>query len=131
MFMKVEEVMNKELEYIDPNASVEEAIDKMLKKGIRSLIVNPKDEKDTYGVVTVRDIVFGVFANGLDPNDVKVADIASKPVVCVDKSVDVGLVLRLMKRFNIARVFVFEGEKIVGIVTLMDLMKSFTQSLSP
>ncbi len=128
--MKVEDVMNRELEYIEPNASVREAIDRMLKKGMRSLVVKPKDEMDTYGVVTVRDIVFGVFANGLDPNDVKVADIASKPVVCVDKSVDVGLALRLMKRFNIARVFVFEEGKIVGIVTLMDLMRVYSKSKS-
>ncbi|KUJ92533.1 MAG: CBS domain protein, partial [Archaeoglobus fulgidus] len=51
--MEVAEVMNKRVEYIDSEASVLEAIEKLVNKRIRSIVVKPKDEKDTYGVVTV------------------------------------------------------------------------------
>lgn len=122
--MKVEEVMNEQIEFIDGNASVREAIDVMLKKRIRSLLVKPRNERESYGVITVRDIVFGVFANELKPEFVKVGDIASKPIVTVLKGTEMMDVIRFMKRFNIARVFVMEGGKIVGIVSLADIMRA-------
>ena len=95
----------------------------MVEKKIRSLVVLPKDSDDVHGVITVRDIVFGVFANGLKASDVKVEEIASKPIVCVPKNTSVQDVLRLMKRFNIARVFVIDDGKPIGLVSLMDLLK--------
>jgi len=122
--LKVEDVMNKRLEFIDANSSVKEAIDLMLEKRIRSLLVKPRNEMDCYGVITVRDIVFGVFANDLKPEDVRVGDIASKPIVTVPKGTELMNVVRFMKRFNIARVFVLDDGKIVGVVSLMDIMKA-------
>lgn len=122
--LKVEDVMNKDIEFIESDATVREAVEKMLSKGIRSLVVEPSYEGDSYGVITVRDIVFGVIANGLKPEDVKVKDIASKPIVTVPKGTKLKDVIKFMKRFNIARVFVVDDGKLVGVVALMDVMRS-------
>jgi CBS domain-containing protein len=48
----------------------------------------------------------------------------SKPVVCIDKGVDVEHVINLMTKFNITRVFVNEGKEIVGIISLLDVMSA-------
>ena len=122
--MKVEDIMNRDLVFIDGNASVKDAIELMLERRIRSLLVKPRNERDSYGIITVRDIVFGVFANELKPEDVRVEDIASKPIVTVSKGTELKDVIRFMKRFNIARVFVLDNGKIVGVVALMDIMRA-------
>ncbi len=122
--MKVEDVMTRDLIFVEPNTSVKDAVDLMLKKRIRSLLIKPRNEKDTYGVITVRDVVFEVIANDIKLEEVKVGDIASKPIVTVPKGTDLKTVIRFMKRFNIARVFVVEDGEIAGIVTLMDIMKA-------
>jgi len=122
--MKVEDVMTRDLIFVEPNISVKDAVDLMLKKRIRSLLIKPRNEKDTYGVITVRDVVFEVIANDIKLEEVKVGDIASKPIVTVPKGTDLKTVIRFMKRFNIARVFVVEDGEIAGIVTLMDIMKA-------
>lgn len=121
--MKVEEIMNKKIEYIESDATVYDAIEKMIDKRIRSLVVKPKDKKkDVYGVITVRDIVFKVISKNLELNKVKVEEIASKPLVCVDKDIEIEHVIKLMEKFNIARVFVCEEKKILGVVALLDVM---------
>ncbi len=120
--MKVEEIMNKKIEYIESDATVYDAIEKMIDKRIRSLVVKLKDKKDVYGVITVRDIVFKVISKNLEPNKVKVEEIASKPLVCVDKDIEIEHVIKLMEKFNIARVFVREEKKILGVVALLDVM---------
>ena len=120
--MKVEEVMNKKIEYIQPEAMVYDAIEKMVDKRIRSLLVNPKDEQDVYGLITVRDIVFKIINKNLNPRKIKVGEITSKPLVCVTKDMPIEHVMALMEKFNIARVIVCEEGKVRGVVSLFDVM---------
>lgn len=120
--MKIEEIMVKKLESVESNAPVYDAIEKMVDRRIRSILVRPKNEKDVYGIVTMRDIVFKVIGKNLDPNKIKVEEIASKPVISIDKDMDIDHVISLMNKFNIARVFVSEGKEIIGVASLFDIM---------
>ncbi|MEM4472796.1 MAG: CBS domain-containing protein [Archaeoglobaceae archaeon] len=123
--MNVEEVMNRRVEFVDADATVLEVIERIVNRRIRSVVVKPKDERDTYGVVTVRDVVFKCLSKNLDPQKVKAHEIASKPLITVEKNLQIEHVLKLMEKFNIARVFVKEGDKIIGIISLMDIMSAY------
>jgi len=124
MTTKVKEIMNTKLETIKPEATVYDAIEKLVDKRMRSMIVLPKDDKDVYGVITVRDIVFKVISQNLNPHKIKVEEIASKPVISIDKETELGHLIKLMEKFNIARVFVHEGRQIIGVVSLLDVMSA-------
>ncbi|MCS7214819.1 MAG: CBS domain-containing protein [Thermodesulfovibrio sp.] len=121
---KVKEIMNVKLETIKPDATVFDAIEKLVDKRIRSIVVLPKDEKDVYGVITVRDIVFKVISKNLDPNKIKIEEIASKPIISIDKETELEHLIKLMEKFNIARVFVHEGREIIGVVSLLDVLSA-------
>jgi len=120
--MKIDEIMVKKLESVEANAPVYDAIEKMVDRRIRSILVKPKDEKDVYGIVTARDIVFKVIGKDLDPNKIRIEEIASKPVISIDKDMDIDHVISLMKKFNIARVFISEGKEIIGVASLLDIL---------
>uniref|UniRef100_A0A7V5XG88 CBS domain-containing protein n=1 Tax=Thermodesulfobacterium geofontis TaxID=1295609 RepID=A0A7V5XG88_9BACT len=122
MSKKVSEIMNTKLEIISSNDSVYSAIEKMIDRRIRSLLVLPKDEKDDYGVVTVRNIIFKVLTKKLDPHKVKIGEIASKPIIAVSKDTSIDEIYELMEKNNIARVFIKEGDKIIGVVSFFDIM---------
>ena len=122
--MKVDEIMTKKLETIEADAPVYDAIERMIDKRIRSLLVKPRDEKDMSGVITVRDIVYKALGKNLDLNKTKVGEITSKPLVCIDKGMDVENAVSLMTKFNITRVFVGDGKEIIGIVSLLDVMSA-------
>ena len=122
--MKVDEIMTKKLEIISADASIYDAIERMIDKRIRSLLVKPRDEHDVNGVITVRDIVYKALGKNLDLNKTKVSEIMSKPVVCIDKGMDVEHAINLMTKFNITRVFVSEGKEILGIISLLDVMSA-------
>ncbi len=122
--MKVSEVAITEIEKISPNAKVSEAISLMLKEGIRSLIVIPESGEDVYGIVTVRDVVYKVLAKGLNPNEIKVKSIATKPLVSIDTHCNVTHAASLMVNLNLARLVVTESGRMVGIVTLVDILRA-------
>jgi CBS domain-containing protein len=122
--MKIDEIMTKKLETIEADAPVYDAIEIMIDKRIRSLLVKPRDEKDVSGVITVRDIVYKALGKNLDLNKTKVGEITSKPLVCIDNGMDVEYAVNLMTKFNITRVFVCDGKEIIGIVSLLDVMSA-------
>ena len=122
MSKKVSEIMNTKLETISSEDSVYSAIEKMIDRRIRSLLVLPKDEKDEYGVVTVRNIIFKVLTKKLDPHKIRIGEIASKPIIAVSKDASIEDIYGLMEKNNIARVFVKEGNKIIGVVSFFDIM---------
>lgn len=123
--MRAEEVMNRRVESIKPDASVLDAIERIVNLRIRSLIVEPESKDDVYGVITVRDIVFKCLAKGLDPKQVEVRDICTKPLIYVEKDMPIEHVLNMMEKFNIARVFVKDRNKVTGVIALMDTMAAF------
>ncbi|WP_038054834.1 CBS domain-containing protein [Thermodesulfobacterium hydrogeniphilum] len=123
MEKKVSEIMNTKLETISSDATVYDAIERLIDKRIRSLLVLPKDSKDDYGVVTVRNIIFKVLAQKLDPVKIKIGNIASKPIIAVSKDTNIEEILNLMLKNNIARVFVKnENNEIIGLVSFFDIL---------
>jgi CBS domain-containing protein len=74
------------------------------------------------GVLTDRDIVVRVVAEGLDPERVKVSEVASRDVVTLDPGQDLDEALRLMARHQVRRLPVVEEDgRLVGVVAQADV----------
>ncbi len=121
--LNVEEVMNKDLVMVEPSTTIAEALKLMLEKGIRSVVVKPTDERDVYGVVTIRDVVYRVIARGKDPRETTVWNIATRPAIMIQKGTRLSIAIEFMRHFNLARVIVAEGGKPVGMLSLMDVIR--------
>lgn len=120
--MKVYDFMTTKVETIGAERTVLDAIERMVDRRLRSLLVRFSDNHIHHGVITARDIVFRVLAQDKDPSAVSVAEIASQPIVCIDKDMDQDDAVSLMEENNIARVFVCDGEHIIGVLALLDVM---------
>ncbi len=120
--MKVKEIMTTRIEQIDADQTVFDAIEKMIERRIRSLVVKFPGEDGADGIVTARDIVFKVIAQKKNLRQVKISEIASKPLICVDQQTELGSVAELMEESNVERVFVRDDDKIIGVVALLDIM---------
>ena len=120
--MKVNEFMTTKIEFVEDEGTVYDAIEKMVDKRIRSLVVRlPHDDK-RQGVITARDVVFRVLAKGIDPKTIKAASVASKPLKSIEQDAELLEAAALMEKDNIARLFVSKGDKIIGVISLIDLM---------
>jgi len=118
------DVMTTGVVTIDGMATARQAAQKMQESGVRALIVDRREPGDAYGIVTQRDIVYEVIAAGEDPDEILVHDIMSKPLVVVNKDLDVKYVARLMANMGLSRApVIFEG-KVQGIVSVTDVVKT-------
>ncbi|NES82840.1 MAG: CBS domain-containing protein, partial [Moorea sp. SIO2B7] len=120
--MKAEEIMTKDVVTIRGSATVAEAVKLMKEKGLRSLIVEVRNENDPYGIVTETDIVYKVAAYGHDPKKMRVYEIMTKPCIVVNPELGAEYVARLFANTGIRRAPVIKG-KLLGIISISDILK--------
>lgn len=120
--MKAEEIMTKEVVTVSGSATVADAVALMKAKGIRALIVEPRNESDPYGTVTETDIVYKVAAFGHDPKKMRVYEIMTKPCITVNPEMGVEYIARMFAQSHIRRAPVVKG-KLLGIISISDILR--------
>ena len=107
-----------ELPMIGADATVLEAVDMMLERNCYTLLVPRKGKNDAYGIITKRDVVSKVIAEGKDPAKIKVQECMSKPLVLLTNlSLDLRWVAKAMANSRVATIAVFEKGDFYGYVT--------------
>jgi CBS domain-containing protein len=117
----VKNVMTKNPTSCDPSATVVEAAKVMASEDVGSIPV-AKDSR-LVGVVTDRDIVIRVLAEGRDPSSTTVGEIASSDLETVSPDDDLNTALRKMASSKVRRLPVVEGDELVGIVAQADVAR--------
>ena len=133
--MPVSALMVKDVVIIDRNETVAKSIQLMKSHKTTSIIVNPRDDGDTFGIITERDILEKVIDPGSDvyrdPWNTPVSDIMSKPLISIYPDMPLKYALRLMKRSNIRHIAVMEGKKLMGILSEAEVLNHVEETLSP
>ena len=75
------------------------------------------------GLLTDRDIVVRVVAEGRDPQSTTVGEVASSDLATVSPDENLDRALQLLAERQIRRLPVVEGEKLVGIVAQADIAR--------
>jgi CBS domain-containing protein len=76
------------------------------------------------GMLTDRDIAIRVVAEGKDPNQVTVREVASNQVVTIDPQQDLSEALRIMAKHQVRRLPVVEEDgRLVGVVAQADVAR--------
>jgi len=107
---------------IAPDATVAEAVDLMTERRIGSLLV--MDGGLLRGIVTERDYTRKVVGGGLSIEDSRVADIMTVDVYTTGIEQNIDECMMLMTEKRIRHLPVVDGDKVLGIISIGDLMKA-------
>jgi len=105
---------------IQPDATVFQAIQMMAEKNIGALLVTENDR--LLGVVSERDYTRKVMLKGKTSRETKVREICSVCPAVISPNDSVDEAMRKMSSRRVRHLPVVEGEKIVGIVSIGDLV---------
>jgi CBS domain-containing protein len=107
---------------IHPDATVFDAIAKMAEHDIGSLLVMDRDK--LVGIFSERDYARNVILKGRSSPTTPVREIMEPRVVCVQPEQTVEECMALMTDKRVRHLPVLEGQKVTGIVSIGDLVKS-------
>jgi CBS domain-containing protein len=106
---------------ISPDATVFEAIRLMANKNVGALPV--VDNSRLIGVISERDYTRKVILKGLSSKDTPVRDIMTREVLTASPSDSIADCMRVMTEKRVRHLPVLEGTKMIGIVSIGDVMK--------
>jgi CBS domain-containing protein len=107
---------------IHPDATVFDAVAKMAEKDIGSLVVMEGEE--LVGIITERHYARNVILKGKTSPSTLVRDIMERHVVVAQLGQSVDECMAVMSEERVRHLPVLEGKKLVGIVSIGDLVKS-------
>ncbi len=107
---------------IGPDATVFDAVAKMAENGIGSLTVMDGDA--LIGIITERHYARNVVLKGKSSSTTPIWEIMDRRVITVRPEQSVEECMALMTERRVRHLPVIEGEKVIGIVSIGDLVKS-------
>ena len=107
---------------VTPEATVAEAVGLMAEKGIGSLLVMRGGA--LCGIVTERDYARKVVVSDVSTEKNCVADIMTADVFTTDVEQNIDECMMLMTEKRIRHLPVVDGERVLGIISIGDLMKA-------
>jgi CBS domain-containing protein len=122
MGQSIKEVMTSDVRACEPSASVSDAAKLMAREDVGPIPV--VEEGRLVGIVTDRDLVVRVLAEGRDPQSTTVGEIASRDVVTISPDEDLDRALELLAQHQVRRLPVVEGDRLVGIVAQADVART-------
>ena len=122
MAKKARDIMSPDCECIGENESVREAAKQLAENDIGSMPICGEDDR-LKGMLTDRDIVVKVLAQGKDPAQVRAGELGAGDsqtvTIGADDSVDEAL--RTMIDHKVRRLPVIDGRRLVGIISQADV----------
>lgn len=120
-FLPVREVMTRDPQRIDGMATVGDALARMENRGISSLVVDRRDERDEFGLLLIADIAREAIGKNRPLSRTNVYEIMTKPAPTVDAEMNIKYAVRFMSQFRLSHCLVLDNRDLVGLVTLRDM----------
>ncbi len=118
--MKINELMSRDVEIVDPDMSVTDAACKMRDLDTGFLPVGENDR--LVGMITDRDIAVRAVAEGKDPKTCHVRDAMTKDVIYCFEDQDCDEAAELMAEHQVRRLPILNRDKrLIGILSLGDI----------
>jgi CBS domain-containing protein len=116
---QVRDLMVSSVVTIEPGTSIVDAAKRMIQeeKGPLPIVEGERP----VAIITDRDIIAHVVAEGRDPNSVAVDDVATRDLVTIGPEQDVEEARQLMDQHELDRILVVEGDRLVGIISEADI----------
>ncbi|MCR4331182.1 MAG: CBS domain-containing protein [Sulfuricaulis sp.] len=130
--MTIGKVCNREVVIVHAQASIPEAARLMREYHVGDLVVikEKTGKRVPVGIITDRDIVLEVIAEGVSMDDVNVGDIMSDNLVTAREGDGLLDTIKVMRAKGIRRLPVVNGDnELVGILSVDDLIDLFSEQI--
>ncbi|HEY3005670.1 MAG TPA: CBS domain-containing protein, partial [Kribbellaceae bacterium] len=123
------EVMTQNAECVGENETVLDAAHKLADLDVGAMPICGEDNR-LKGMLTDRDIVVKVLAQGKDPSSTRAGELGEGKPVTIGADDSIEEALRTMAEHQVRRLPVIDGHKLVGILAQADVARALPNAAS-
>lgn len=124
----VKDIMSKDVKMVRPDTTAQEVAATLNKFRIDSVVVVQKDKP--VGIVTVRDVMNRLVEEYVAPRVLTAREMMSSPLNTIGSEATVQEAARLMAQKNVKTLPVMDRDKLVGVVSFIDIAFKMPAMLS-
>jgi CBS domain-containing protein len=118
--MQIKEIMSRDVEVIRPEATLQEAAQRMKARNIGYVLI--REGEQSLGIVTDRDMTVRAAAEGRDPTATRVSEVMTPVLICCFEDDEATAAVKCMKEQQIRHLAVLDGNHhLVGVISLYAL----------
>jgi CBS domain-containing protein len=117
------DIMSRDADCVQESQSILDAAKELADRDVGAMPICGDDER-LKGMLTDRDIVVKVLAQGKDPSSTKVSEIAQGKPVTIGADDSIEEALRTMSEHKVRRLPVIDGHDLVGIISQADIARN-------
>lgn len=114
-------IEGQDLHTVEPRCNAYDAARLMSEKGIGAVVV--MDGSRLHGIFSERDLLKRVIVGGRDVHTTPVGEVATQDIIVANPDEPVAQLLAKMKQGGFRHIPIVEGGRLVGIVSLRDLLQ--------
>ena len=117
------DIMTQDAECVQESQSILDAAKELADRDVGAMPICGDDDR-LKGIITDRDIVVKVLAQGKDPSSTKVSELAEGKPVTIGADDSIEEALRTMSEHKVRRLPVIDGHELIGIISQADIARN-------
>lgn len=128
--LRIKDLMQTDVKTVHKDVTLLAATKMMRDFGVSSLVVEPDDDGDAFGIITRKDIVEAIIMDANGWVSLTVDDVMTKPAITTNSSLSISNCHQLMRMVGVRRLPVVDGTNLVGILSNSNIFVKLAENIS-
>lgn len=128
--IRVKDLMQTNVKTVHKDVNLLAATKMMRDFNVSSLVVEPENDGDAFGVITRKDIVEVMVMDPSGMISFAVDDVMTKPAFTVSTGLSISNCHQLMRMVGVRRLPVVDGTQLVGILSNADIFAKLVEDMA-
>ncbi|MGD2150417.1 MAG: CBS domain-containing protein [Desulfobacterales bacterium] len=128
--IRVKDLMQTNVKTVRKDVNLLAATKMMRDFNVSSLVVEPENDGDAFGVITRKDIVEVMVMDPSGMISFAVDDVMTKPAFTVSTGLSISNCHQMMRMVGVRRLPVVDGTQLVGIISNADIFAKLVEDMA-
>jgi len=127
---RAKDIMQTDVKTVHKEVKLLAATKMMRDFNVSSLVVEPENDGDTFGIITRKDIVEAIVMDPVGSKSLVVDDVMTKPALTISAGLSISNCHQMMRMVGVRRLPVVDGTKLVGILSNADVFSKLAEDIT-
>jgi CBS domain-containing protein len=127
---KAKDLMQIDVKTVQKEVKLLAATKMMRDFNVSSLVVEPENDGDAFGIITRKDIVEAIVMDPTGGSSLVVDDVMTKPALTINAGLSISHCHQMMRMVGVRRLPVVDGTKLVGILSNADVFAKLAEDIT-